>query len=318
MFPQLIADLQSHLARFFSSFPTQAAERALEKAISCRGMIFCTGAGKSGHIAQKMAATLASTGTRAAFLSPTQAVHGDLGLVSESDLVFLLSKSGETAELLQLLPFLKARNVKTIAIVSAEHSRLAKETDLAIHLPVERELCPYNLAPTTSTIVQLIFSDCLAMALMAKKSFSLPDFAANHPGGLIGRKIGYRVSDLMLKGDALPLCRTSDKLLDLLHELSAKRCGCLLVQEQAKCLGIFSDGDLRRLLELQGSNALTLPMSKLMTPNPRSIGPNALAIEALHHMEEDRPITVLPVIQEGTLVGLIRLHDILRADLTSC
>ncbi|MBI3900990.1 MAG: KpsF/GutQ family sugar-phosphate isomerase, partial [Chlamydiia bacterium] len=245
-------------------------------------MIFLTGVGKSGHIAQKIAATLASTGTKAAYLCPNHAMHGDLGLVSREDLILFFSKSGETEELLHLLTTIKHRGVFTIAVVSAPYSRLAKEADFSIQLPIERELCPYDLAPTTSTMVQLIFGDCLAIALMQKKKFSLLDFASNHPGGFIGRKIGFKVSDFMLQGQKLPLCQKKDRLLDVIHELSTKKCGCLLIEEKGRLIGIFTDGDLRRTIQNLGQEGLMTPMEYLMTPSPRSIGPENLAFEALH------------------------------------
>jgi arabinose-5-phosphate isomerase len=210
---------------------------------------------------------------------------------------------------------MKKRGVFTLAIVSKARSRLAEEADLSIVLPVEKELCPYNLAPTTSTAAQLIFGDCLAVALMKAKRFSLDEFAANHPAGFIGRKISLTVADLMLKETALPLCRPKDRLIEVLHELSAKRCGCLLVVDERQSLvGIFTDGDLRRALQAQGATVLEMPMVHLVTSSPRTIAPEQLAFEAIQKMEENiaSPITVLPVVKNGVLVGLIRMHDILQ------
>jgi arabinose-5-phosphate isomerase len=196
---------------------------------------------------------------------------------------------------------------------------LAKSSDLSIVLPVEREICPYDLAPTTSTAAQLIFGDCLAVALMQAKQFTLADFAANHPGGLLGRKITFKVADLMLKESSIPLCRPTDQLMDVLHELSIKRCGCLLVaDEKGHLKGIFTDGDLRRAIQTKGPDALRMALESLMTLSPKSISPDQLAIAAVKQMEEDpsHPITVLPVLEEGRVVGLLRMHDILQKELT--
>lgn len=314
MLTELFSDLRAYLNSFFQEVSLESAETILQKLISCQGMIFLTGVGKSGHIAQKIAATLISTGTKAMYLCPNRAVHGDLGLISAKDTVLFLSKSGETEELLYLLLAIQERNATTIAIVSQIESQLAKKAHFSIYLPVQKEICPYNLAPTTSTIIQLIFGDCLAVALMKKREFSLHHFASNHPGGLIGRKIGFKVSDLMLKNEKIPLCKPTDTLIDTLHELSAKKCGCLLVENEGKLCGIFTDGDLRRTIETHGKDGLTTEIGKLMTTAPRSISPHSLAFEALDQMEaNERPVTVLPVVENGKLLGLIRMHDILQA-----
>jgi arabinose-5-phosphate isomerase len=277
-----------------------------------------SGVGKSGHIAEKIAATLLSTGTRAAFLDPVHALHGDLGVVAKNDLFIAFSKSGESDELLGLIPFVRARSVRTVAVLSNDAGRLRRLCDAAIVLPVMRELCPFDLAPTTSTEVQLLFGDCLAVALMRKKQISLEQYATNHPGGLIGRKISLKVADLMLRGSSLPLCRPEDRLVDVLHTLSAKRCGCLLAVDGAMALkGIFTDGDLRRSLEAKGSAALSSKIGDLMTKRPRTVCSDALAASALRQMEEDpaKRIMMLPVVEQGRLIGLVQMHDILQAGL---
>jgi arabinose-5-phosphate isomerase len=318
MIHELLKEQQQYLASYFERLDCQKAQKILEILHSCTGTIVLSGVGKSGHIAQKIAATFLSTGTKAFFLDPTHAVHGDLGYVSESDVFLALSKSGESQELLDLVPFVRKRKAICIALVSGERSRLAKACDHHIVLPVERELCPYDIAPTTSTAVQLLFGDCMAIALMRIKKMSLSALALNHPGGFIGRRISLKVSDLMLSGEALPLCSPKDLLIHVLPELSAKRCGCLLiVDEMRRLMGIFTDGDLRRSLEQMGSAALESTLSKLMTPNPRSTSSDRLAWEAMRHMEQDPhcPITVLPVLESGRIVGLLRMHDILQAGL---
>ena len=317
MLSGLFRDLRNHLDHFFETVDMNEVERVFEKLIRCPGTVFLTGVGKSGHIAQKIAATFVSTGTRAAFLPPDHALHGDIGILAPKDVCLLFSKSGESEELLQLIAPMQHKEAMTIAVVSQPSSRLAKAADLAIHLPVQRELCPYDLAPTTSTAVQLIFGDCLAIALMQERQFSLVDFASNHPAGLIGRKITLRVSDLMLTQEKLPICGPQDRLIEVLHELSVKRCGCLLIVEESALKGIFTDGDLRRTIEVLGEKALQTPIGQLMSASPRSIAPDRFALEALRQMEEDlaRPITVLPVVSEGELTGLLRMHDILQSGL---
>ncbi|HSX25707.1 MAG TPA: KpsF/GutQ family sugar-phosphate isomerase [Chlamydiales bacterium] len=319
MLKTLFDEQRQYLNHFFDAVDLAAAEKVFEKLLHCKGVVVLSGVGKSGHIAQKISTTFLSTGTRSFFLSPANALHGDIGFISPQDIFLCFSKSGESQELLELLPHIQKKGAATVAIVSQLHSRLAKNCDLSIFLPVERELCPYDLAPTTSTAVQLIFGDSLAIALMRAKQFTLADFAANHPAGLLGRKITLKVTDLMLKGESIPLCKPSDKLIDVLHELSLKRCGCLLVIDDKKqLLGIFTDGDLRRAVQTNGGGALQSTLSTLMTPAPRTISPQQLAFDAMKRMEEDptRLITVLPVVQEGKVIGLLRMHDILQSGLS--
>lgn len=317
MLPVLFNNIRGYLDYFFSAVDLAQTESVLQKLVLCRGTIFLVGVGKSGHIAQKVAATLISTGTKAAFLSPDHALHGDIGVVCPEDTLLLFSKSGESEEILELLQHAKKRRAATIAVVCQLNSRLAQAADLSIHLPLQRELCPHNLAPTTSTAMQLIWGDCLAIALMQAKRFSVADFALNHPGGLLGKKISLKVSDLMLKEEAVPSCTKQNRLIEVLHELTAKRCGCLLVLEAGILQGIFTDGDLRRAIETMGPDALQIPIEKLMCRSPRTTSSNVLAWDALRQMEEDpaRLITVLPVVDDGQIKGLLRMHDILQAGL---
>ncbi len=318
MLKPLFDEQRRILGKFFDAIDITSAEKVLQKLIACKGIVILSGVGKSGHIAQKISTTFLSTGTRSFFLSPSDALHGDIGFVSSQDLFIAFSKSGESQELLEIIPHIQKRGASAIAIVSQPHSRLAQAADLSVVLPIERELCPYDLAPTTSTAAQLLFGDCLAIALMQAKGFSISDFAANHPAGLLGRKITLKVYDLMLKGDSLPLCSPDDRLIDVLHELSGKKCGCLLVVDaQQKLLGIFTDGDLRRSIQNQGADALQTRLSALMTPAPKTIASTHLAFEAMKRMEEDpsRLITVLPVVEEGKVLGLLRMHDIVQSGL---
>lgn len=319
MLNALFEQQRRYLNHFLDSVDRSQADKILARLLECRGVVIFCGIGKSGHIAEKLATTFLSTGTRSFFLSPANALHGDIGFVSPNDVFICFSKSGASQELLDILPHIQKRGATTIAVVSAPNSKLAKACELSIILPVEREICPYDLAPTTSTAAQLIFGDCLAVALMQAKQFTMADFAANHPGGLLGRKITLKVADLMLKGDEIPLCRPSDPLMDVLHELSVKRCGCLLVADKDLRLeGIFTDGDLRRAIQSKGPDALRMPLSELMNHCPKSISSDALAIEAVKRMEEDpaRLITVLPVLENGRVVGLVRMHDILQKELS--
>jgi arabinose-5-phosphate isomerase len=320
MLKELLEKKREYLNHFFETLDLNAANEILQAIQNCEGTVLVTGVGKSGIIAKKIAMTMISTGTRALYLSPEEALHGDLGLVSANDLVLLLSKSGESEELLRLIPFLRNKKAKLAAIVSNQRSRLSQSCDLNIRLPLQAEICPFGLAPTTSTVIQLIFGDLLAVALMREKNFSLDQYALNHPSGSIGRRITLRVKDLMLTGDKIPKCSKKDKLMDLLVVLSNKQCGCILVAgEDETLLGIFTDGDLRRSLQSKGAAALEGRMEELMTKTPRWIHEGSLAWDALKTMEADprRPITVLPVLDDAKkIVGILKLHDILQAGIS--
>lgn len=319
MLKTLLREQRKYLDHFFESLDHAAAEKVLGILESCTGTVIFSGVGKSGHIAEKLAATFLSTGKRAIFLAPMNALHGDIGFVSSDDVCLFFSKSGESQELLDLVPHVKRKGASTIAIVSNSRSSLGALCDLSIELPVIRELCPHDLAPTTSTTSQLIFGDCLAVALMQKQNFSVDDFAQNHPSGLLGRKVSFTVGELMLKGDSLPLCKPTQPLLEAIPELSSKKCGCLLVvDEKMSLLGIFTDGDLRRAIQTNGAKTLLMPLSEHMTKAPKTIASAALAFEAIQSMEKDpsRLITVLPVVDLGKVVGLIRMHDILQKEIS--
>jgi len=317
MLTELLKKARSHLDAFFDQIDVDSLTQIFEIFLGCKGVLFFTGVGKSGLVAQKIAATMTSTGTKALALSPTDALHGDIGIVSKEDVFVILSKSGETEELLQMLPFVRNKGAKLVAVISQEGSRLAKGCDLNIVLPFEKELCPFDLAPTTSTTTQLIFGDILAIALMRAKEFSLNEYASNHPGGQIGRRSTIKVSDLMVKGAELPIASPDKKLEEVLSDFSGKRCGCLIVVDQEKKLqGIFTDGDLRRSLQKHGGQVLSQPLSSLMTSEPRSVASHDLAWDALRLMETDqkRPITVLPVLDaDSRVVGLIKMHDLIQS-----
>lgn len=319
MLKELFEKKREYLNHFFEALDHDAAEKFLAILQNCKGMIVLTGVGKSGLVAKKIAFTLTSTGTRSLFLSPTNALHGDIGILTENDVFVFISKSGESEELLNLIPSLRNKGAKLLAIVSNPNCRLIKACDLHINLPLTKELCPFNLAPTTSTSIQMIFGDVMAVALMRHQNFSIDQYALNHPAGTIGKRISVKVKDLMLSGSKVPLCRPQDKLVDILVELSNKRCGCILaVDEQMYLKGIFTDGDLRRALLKKGSDTLELTVQQLMTKTPRHIGSHKLAWEAMQLMEADQnnAITCLPVIDEqGKVEGLIKLHDIIQSGL---
>ena len=317
MLKDLFKTEKANLDYFFDNIDYEMAEKFLNILKECQGLIIITGVGKSGLVAEKIAVTLTSIGCRALFLSPSNAMHGDIGIVNKEDVFLMISKSGESEELLHMIPYLRNKGVKLLAIVNKGCSRLTKAVDLSIVLKIEKELCPFDLVPTTSSLTQLIFGDVLSVALMKVKNFGLTDYAENHPAGKIGRILTVRVSDLMLKNQDVPLCHPEDKLVDILVELSNKKCGCILIVDKTmKFKGIFTDGDLRRALQKLGSLALELTMQEIMTKTARYIESTEMANTALKMMESDQknPITVLPVVdKENTIVGLIKIHDIINS-----
>ncbi len=320
MLKNLFSEQRDYLNHFFDQLDLTQAEAFLEACLDCRGMVFFTGIGKSGIIGEKIAMTLVSTGTRALFLPPSNLLHGDLGVVTKEDLFVMMSKSGETEELLELLPFIRRRKTPLLAITSNPNSRLAKEADIAVTLPVAKELCPFDLAPTTSTAVQLLFGDALAIALMKAKSFTLNEYAVNHPAGTIGKKMTLTVGDLMWEGENIPLCRPKDPLKAILTELTNKKCGCLLIaDEENQLLGIFTDGDLRRGLQEHGPALLEQPMEELMQSCAVQLSKDHLAWEAVKVLQKDpkRWVMVAPVVEEGKIIGILRMHDVVHAGLSN-
>jgi arabinose-5-phosphate isomerase len=305
------------ITTFIDQLALEPLERVLKMILNCKGIIFFSGVGKSGLIAKKIANTMTSTGTRALFLSPANALHGDIGVVQEIDLCILISKSGETEELNALMPTLRHKKVQTIAIVHNGLSKLARSVDVALVLPEVQELCPFDMAPTASTVTQLIVGDVLSMALMREKKLSQEEYAVMHPAGRIGRRISLKVQDLMLTKEALPTCYPDSLLVDALVELSNKKCGCVLgVDKENQIQGIFTDGDLRRALQNKGTKALEYPVKDLMTKQIRSTAPEIRAFEAMRQMEENREqlIYALPVVdKERRLVGLIKMHDLVQS-----
>jgi arabinose-5-phosphate isomerase len=286
--------------------------RAVELFVRCgesRGRVVVTGMGKSGIIAQKIAATLSSTGSPALYLHPAEAVHGDLGMLLPGDVVIALSASGETEEILRLLATLKRKGDALISFCCNLNSTLAMASDVALDCSVEREACGLNLAPTASTTAMLALGDALAIAVSLRKGFRAEDFAELHPGGKLGKRLA-RVSDLMHARDAVPVVAPATPMADVIFEMSSKRLGITTVQEDGKLCGVFSDGDLRRLLEREGGAAFSRTAGEAMNAHPRTIAANELAATALAILEE-RKITSLVVVDAGGKVeGLLHLHDL--------
>lgn len=281
--------------------------------LSCKGRVVVTGMGKSGHVARKIAATLASTGTPAFFLHPAEAGHGDLGMITRLDVVLALSNSGETPELVVLLPHLKRLGVPLIVMSGKRDSTLGRAARVTLDVSVAEEACPLNLAPTASTTATLAMGDALAVALLEARGFTKQDFARSHPGGNLGRQLLLHVEDLMRTGEAIPRTAPGERLRDGLIEMSRKGLGMtVIVSPEDHVLGVFTDGDLRRTFDKQVDVHSTL-MSDVMTPNCKTIGPRELAAAAVHLMEVYR-ITALPVTDEqGRLIGALNVHDLFRA-----
>ena len=292
-------------------------DRAVELILHCgqeRGRVVVTGMGKSGIIAQKIAATLSSTGSPALFLHPAEAVHGDLGVLLPGDVVVALSASGETEEILRLLTLLKRKGGALVSLCCNLNSTLATASDIALDCGVEREACGLNLAPTASTTTMLALGDALAIAVSLRKGFRAEDFAELHPGGKLGKRLA-KVRDLMHSGDQVPVVAPSTPMTDVIYEMSSKKLGITTVQEQGRLCGVISDGDLRRLLEREGGAALSRSAGEAMNPHPRTIAATELAATALAILEERR-ITSLVVVDAGqTVEGLLHLHDLWGVEL---
>jgi arabinose-5-phosphate isomerase len=291
----------------------QNFERAVELIRNCKGRVIVSGMGKSGIIGKKIAATLASTGTPAFFMHPAEASHGDLGMVTGDDIVLALSNSGETDELVGLIPHLKRFNVTLIALAGKKSSTLARSSDVCLDVSVDEEACPMGIVPTASTTAALAMGDAIAVALLLMRGLKEEDFAAYHPKGILGKKLLVTVGDLMHKGDALPKVKSDTPMTETVMEISSKRLGITTVLDDAgKLIGVVTDGDLRRGIEKLGSTLFEKTAKDIMTAGPKSIVADALAAKALAIMEK-HSITALPVPDaEGRPAGIIHLHDILR------
>ena len=281
--------------------------------LACRGRVVVTGMGKSGHIGGKIAATLASTGTPAFFVHPGEASHGDLGMITRDDVVLALSNSGESAEIATILPLLKRLGVPLIAMTGHPASTMARQADVHLDVAVAEEACPLGLAPTSSTTAALAMGDALAVALLEAKGFTLEDFAFSHPGGSLGRRLLIRVRDIMHVGEEIPSVPASAPVRDAVLEMTAKKLGMTgIVDGEGKVLGIFTDGDLRRLLERAG-DIRSIRISEVMTRNCTQVKGDVLAAETVRIMEERRINALLVVDGERRLVGALNMHDLLRA-----
>ena len=300
--------LNALLARIDDSFVA-----ACDLCLACTGRVVVLGMGKSGHIAGKIAATLASTGTPAFFVHPGEASHGDLGMITRTDVVLALSNSGETAEVTSLLPVIKRQGVGLIAMTGKPESTLARAADVHLNVSVAAEACPLNLAPTASTTAALAMGDALAVALLEARGFTEEDFALSHPGGSLGRRLLLKIDDLLHSGDAIPRVQTGTPLKNALVEMSAKGLGMTIVEDEAGGLvGVYTDGDLRRTLDAD-LDLRTARIEEVMATHPKTITTGLLAAEAVKRMQ-DASITSLVVTDEdGRVAGILHMHDLLRA-----
>jgi arabinose-5-phosphate isomerase len=296
------------VARLDESF-----DRAVRIVLECSGRIVVSGMGKSGHIARKIASTLASTGTPAFFVHPAEASHGDLGMITRDDALIGLSNSGESAELLAIVPLLKRQGAKLIAMTGNSESSLAKEADAHLYAGAEKEACPLDLAPTASTTAALALGDALAVALMHAKGFTRDDFARSHPGGSLGRKLLTHVRDVMRGDDDAPRVGPRATVMDAVIEMSRGRMGMTaIVDDSERVIGIFTDGDLRRTLE-RGTDLRTTRIADAMAAAPRTIAPERLAAEAVEIMERHKVNQILVVDEDRRLLGALNMHDLFRA-----
>jgi arabinose-5-phosphate isomerase len=301
-----IGALQSLATRIDESF-----EKACRLILNCQGRVVVTGMGKSGHIGHKIAASLASTGTPAFFVHPGEASHGDMGMITKDDVIIALSHSGESSEVITILPLIQRLGASLIGLSGNIESSLAKASDAHLFCGVEQEACPLNLAPTASTTAALVMGDALTVALLEARGFTAEEFAFSHPGGSLGRKLLLKVADIMHTGDSIPMVTEDQLASDALMEMTQKSLGLVTVQENGTLLGLFTDGDLRRAIDADTDFKRTT-IGTIMHKKPLTIRSESLAAQALYQMEE-RKITSLIVVDEGKVVGVLHMHDILRA-----
>lgn len=291
-----------------------AYEKAIDWIYSSKGRVITCGVGKSGHIARKTAGTLSSTGTPSLFLHAAEAVHGDLGMVTSNDIVLMYSHSGETDELINLFPPLKAIGARTILITGRPESSAGRMADLVLETFVKEEACPNNLAPTTSTTVMLALSDAIAIAVMKRRNFGPEDFAKFHPSGALGKRLLLKVSDVMRTGPDMATVGLDTPAIDVMRAITQAGTGAALVLDSDGTMaGLITDGDLRRHF-LESSDPMRIPAAELMTPNPDTLSPELLAVEALEHFQNlERKIGEVPIVEDGRAVGLLVLKDLLRS-----
>ena len=306
-------DIEADAVRHVREGLNQDFVRVVHAILGIQGRVVIMGMGKSGHVGRKISATLASTGTAAMFVHPAEASHGDLGMVQDGDLVLAISNSGESDELAAILPVLKRQGVPLVAMTGGLQSTLAKHADFVLNSGVRKEACPLNLAPTASTTAQMALGDALAVALLDARGFKAEDFARSHPGGALGRRLLTHVSDVMRTGEAVPAVTPDVSFGELMREMSAKGLGAsAVVDAQRHVLGIFTDGDLRRLIET-GADLRHLTAEQVMHAKPRTVRADALAAEAADVMEQHRITSLLVVDEQGALCGAVNTNDLMRA-----
>lgn len=310
---QIEADALMTLKQRFANQGSASFAQAVAMLLQCKGRIVVSGVGKSGHVARKIAATLASTGSPALFIHPAEAAHGDLGMIKSKDAFIAISYSGEAEELTAIVPIIKRMGSPLIAMTGKPASSLAQLANVHLDISVEKEACPLNLAPTASTTATLALGDALAVALLDAKGFREEDFARSHPGGALGRRLLTLVRDVMRSGDAVPRVTPDQPLTAALLEISRKGMGMTtVVDTSGKCVGIFTDGDLRRLIE-RGRDLQQLTIGDVMHANPRGITPNQMAVEAARIMEEHRINQLTVMDSDGMLIGALHIHDLTQA-----
>ena len=309
-----VLDIEAQAIRTMSGRLSPAFVDAVARIRDCLGRVVVSGIGKSGHVARKLAATLASTGTPAFFVHAAEASHGDLGMITPDDIVIMLSNSGETDELVTLAPHVRRQGAALIAMTGNVESSLAQAADVHLDAAVDAEACPLGLAPTASTTAMQALGDALALALLDARGFSADDFARSHPGGALGRRLLTTVGDVMRSGDALPVVPLDCTLADAVVEMSSKAMGMTaVVDAQGRVAGVFTDGDLRRAIE-RGADFRATRIRELMSPNPRRIAPGRLAIDCVDLMEQSPKVMQLLVVDDGgRLVGALHIHDLFRA-----
>ena len=308
-----VLDIESRAVSTLAARLDHEFAKACRICLATEGRVVVTGMGKSGHVSSKIAATLASTGTPAFFMHPAEASHGDLGMITAKDTLLAISYSGETAEVLTILPVVKRMGANLVSITGKPGSTLARAADVHLNVAVDEEACPLNLAPTASTTATLAMGDALAVALLETRGFTAEDFARSHPSGSLGKRLLLTVGDIMHSGDDIPAVTTDVKLRDGLMEMTAKGLGMTaVVDEHFHAIGVFTDGDLRRALD-SGADVHTTPMSEVVKTGCKTISEDVLAIEAVRKLEENRITALLVVDAGGTLVGALNIHDLFRA-----
>lgn len=288
--------------------------KAVEVIYRCKGKVVVSGIGKSGIVAQKIVATFNSTGTNAIFLHSADSIHGDLGVIREEDIVILISKSGGTIEVMRLIPVLKNIGVKIILITGNIESQLAESSDIILDSSVKEEACPLNLAPTSSSTSAVVLGDALAIALLEKRGFTKEDFAAVHPGGILGRKLLLKIQDIMVKGNDIPVVEPNTGLKDVIYMISSKRLGCAVVKNKEKIIGIITDGDIRRLLQ-KDFDMKKIIAKDIMSKNPKIISENTLAKNALGIMEKNKITQLIICNKKNRLSGIVHIHSLVELGL---